>query len=60
MNQGTLSAHYPPDAKKPGEKSFNNSEYANFEKVVIKYKLNDMWQILLKEMNAQNINYFLS
>jgi hypothetical protein len=47
-------------AKKPGEQSFNNSEYANFEKVVMKYKLNDMWQILLKEMNAQNVNYFPS
>ena len=26
MNQGTLSAHYPPDAKKPGEKGFADSD----------------------------------
>jgi hypothetical protein len=48
------------NAKKTGEHPFNNSEYGNFEKVVVKYKLNDMWQVILKEMNAQNVNYFPS
>lgn len=48
------------NAKRIGELSFNKNEYAYFEKVVSKFKLNEMWQILLKEMNAQNINYFPS
>ena len=48
------------NAKRTGEHSFNKNEYAHFEKVVSKFKLNEMWQILLKEMNAQNINYFHS
>jgi hypothetical protein len=48
------------NAKRIGELSFNKNENAYFEKVVSKFKLNEMWQILQKEMNTQNVNYFPS
>lgn len=46
------------NAKKTRESVFSEKEYFDFQNVVNKFKLNDMWQIILKEMNSQNVNYF--
>jgi hypothetical protein len=45
------------NAKKTRESVFSEKEYTDFQNVVSKFKLNDMWQIILKEMNTQNVNY---